>query len=147
MDSKIRKFIPVDSDKKVPESVDYAKLEADCNNQYYYPICCDVINKISSTSRKTFEPTRDTLIKCESYRNTCGVINTLTCMVSNMANYEKNRLTMLDPKKYVQFKCNVIVAIDDTTYQNTPKKDTTYQNTPKKDTTYQNTPRKYNDFF
>jgi hypothetical protein len=164
MISEICKFIPIDSDEKVPESIDYAKLESDFNSQYY-PINGDArnkimnmyqiydartiyetygldavmhgsysaivrdkpgivdIDKIISNLRKTIKPTRNTLIKCESYRNTCGVINTLADMVIPITKYENKRLTMPDPKKYIQFKCKVVILkINNDTYHNTLKK-------------------------
>jgi hypothetical protein len=82
------------------------------------PVIVD-IDKIVNTLRKTYtKPTKNNSIKYKHYRNACGIINTLSLIGPTIINYEKMRLTMMNPKNYVQFKYTPTPKIIKSIYEN-----------------------------
>ena len=81
------------------------------------------INKIITELKKSYDkPTKSKIVSCEQYHKFCGFINTMARLVVPINNYEKKRLTMPNPNKYIQIKTKPVVEIDVNIYRASLKK-------------------------
>ena len=63
------------------------------------------INKTIIELKKIYNnPTKSKPVTCENYNKYCGIINTISNTISYIINYEKARLTMVNPQNHIQIK-------------------------------------------
>jgi hypothetical protein len=81
------------------------------------------INKIITELKKLYDkPTKSKIVSCDQYYKFCGFINTMARLVVPIDNYEKKRLTMPNPKNYIQIKTKPVIEIAVNIYSGSLKK-------------------------
>lgn len=81
------------------------------------------IDKIIAELKKIYDkPTKSKIVTCENYHNVCGIINTFSRINTSINEYERIRLTMPNPKNYIQIKIKPLVEINVDVYRASIKK-------------------------
>jgi hypothetical protein len=81
------------------------------------------IDKIITALKKLYDkPTKGKIVTCENYHNLCGIMNTFARTNLSINNYEQIRLTMPNPKNYIQIKIKPLVEVSVDTYRANIKK-------------------------